>query len=175
MKRVLLALVPAFALATGCTYSGLPGDLVLGEMSEEEALKLCESTQRFHEENVSAEDRKTYACNMAGMIAGSVAGGFGGDYEETCTEARSECEEEDAEEAKEPDCEDASFSEDCEATVEQFEACQKEMVEEIKKANAEFTCAEPEDDDDDEGDDDDGEESACKTFYKACGLTQDPS
>lgn len=176
MKRILLALIPAFALATGCgTYSGLPADLVLGEMSDEEALKLCEATQRYNEEQLSEDERKTYACNFAASVAGAFASAMGDDFEEACTEAQSTCDEgddEEGEEDQEDACSDVTFPEGCKATVEQFEACQKENIEEIKRAIDEFTCTEPESDDEGD-DDDDGEKSACEIFREACALEED--
>lgn len=66
------------------------------------------------------------------------------------------------------DCDDPSMPSDCEATVAEYEACQRELVENVKKANAEFTCAEPEDDEDD----DDEAESACDIFYDKCGISR---
>src|SRR5690606_34570420 len=119
------------------------------------------------------EERKTYACNLAATIAGSVASGTGGDYTEACTEAQTTCEEDDADEGAEVDCEDVTYPDDCDATVEQYEACQRETVESIKTSNAEFTCEEPSDDESEEEDDD--EKSACEIYREACGLTADPS
>lgn len=162
MKHALL-LVALFLSSSACTYSGLPGDVALSELTEEQSQQLCSATETYLEDNLSAQDRKNFACNLTGAIAGALVGEDA--YAETCTDAQQSClEEPDDEEdtTTASDCDSAVVS-NCTATVEQYEACTREIVSTIKESNASFSC-----DDGPTTDEEDDEESACEVYQRTC-------
>ncbi|MFZ9886108.1 MAG: hypothetical protein ACO3JL_01295 [Myxococcota bacterium] len=152
---------------SACTYSGLPGDVPLSELTEEQSQQLCTATDAYVDSSLSAQDRKTFSCNLAGSIAGAFVGEDA--YTETCTEARQNCLDDDdqggeEETSEESNCENAGVS-NCTATVEQYEACTREIVDTIKESNASFSC------EDGPGTEEEGdeEETACEAYQKTCG------
>lgn len=153
--------------SSACSITGLPGDLKMGELTAEQAIQVCEATEDFQEREVSAGERRTYGCNLAGMAAGVVASSIRGSYQEACEEALAECSESasDEDDANAEDaCDSATYPESCDATIAQYEACQRDSVESIREFNASFSCAPPEDN----AADDDEEEGACSQFLSAC-------
>lgn len=157
-------------VSSACSITGLPGDLTMGELSSEQAIQVCESTQDFQERELSDEERKIYACNLRGIAAGVVAQTVRGSYEEACEEARSDClraesnEEAEGAQAEEPACDNASFPEGCDATIAQYEACQRDTIQSIRDYNASFSCAPPEESEA-QGEE---EEGPCSVYYEAC-------
>jgi hypothetical protein len=103
----------------------------MGELSSEQAVQVCETTEAFQARELSAEERKRYACNVAGAAAGALAADMRRSYEEACEEFRAEC------------LSDAS----CDATIAQYEACQRDTVQSTRDYNASFSCAPPDDGD----------------------------
>ena len=151
-----------------CSITGLPGDLKMGELSAEQAIQVCENTELFQERELSAEERRLHGCNLAGTAAGIVASSIRGSYQEACEEARAECltaEPDEQDENVEGACDSASYPDNCNATIAQYEACQHESVESVREYNASFSCAPP---DETATDDDADEDSACSDYLAAC-------
>lgn len=169
----LLPLFVLFPLFAGCTFSGLPADVELASLSEEQALQLCEATNKFRAENLPATDVDAFACNLRGDVAGEVSVAAGGEHAEACDEALQTCENDD-------DLGDwcdaaATHFEACDvSTVQRYEACVREQIESIKAANAEFTCAEPFFEPRREAQEGDDTQTACEAYAEDCQLDRVP-
>lgn len=166
MKRTF-SLIALLTMLSACTYSGLPGDLALSELTEEQSQQLCNATQDYLDDNLSAQDRKTFGCNLRGTLAGSFVDEDA--YAETCTDTQTTCL---AEEDQQEDTGDATNCggvgvSNCTATVEQYEACTRELIDNIKESNASFSCEDGPTPDDQQDD----EEIACADYQKICSGT----
>ncbi len=109
----------------GGSGAELPGDKPLGELRESETVALCEQLR----ETTDSEDAKHGTCAIAASVAVDFAMSGGG----TTEEVRAECEKQLADcLAEEPKpCEPITFTDDCEATVDDFAACSKIATQQL--------------------------------------------
>lgn len=155
--------------SSACSITGLPGDLKMGELSAEQAIQVCEATEEFQQREVSAEERRVYGCNLAGTAAGVVASSIRGSYQDACEETRADClasESDDNVENEDGACDSATYPESCNATIAQYEACQRDSVDSIRDFNASFSCVPP--DENAPAEEEEEEEGACSVYLDAC-------
>jgi hypothetical protein len=109
----------------GGTRAELPGDKPLGDLSESETMDLCEQLR----ETTDSEDAKHGTCAIAASVAVDFAKSGGG----TDEEVRAECDKQLADclaEAPKP-CQPITFTDACEATVDDFAACSKIATQQL--------------------------------------------
>lgn len=152
------------SLSSACSITGLPGNLTMGELDSSQAVQVCETTQDFQERELSAEERKSYSCNLAGVAAGIIASTLRASYEDACAEARMDCMNSESND-EETGCENASFPENCDATIAQYESCQRDTVRQAREYNASFSCSPPEEN---TGTEEDEDENPCSVYIDAC-------
>jgi hypothetical protein len=159
MRRSLslsLTLLLALGLSSGCDSgdggesaafsTGLPSSSVLGDLTADEAVLLCEAAVTMYEE-VEALNQAMDPCLGEGLSAK-----FGGDNETaTCEAAVSDCQAAGAAEPRPeiggtdgpPTCDPEGITNDlegCTATVGDFEACTNATLAMFNEMQAVFTC-----------------------------------
>lgn len=146
------------------SVSGTEDATLLGDLSEEQAVLLCEAQAAYLASQISEEQAQRIVC-ISSAIFGSAFSEEGRSCDEVynaCLAGGSTVEEE------EEGCADAgSQIAECSATIGELEACMKEQAETLREF-ASLTCADLDDSTPIMSDESTSAESACTALSEAC-------
>ncbi|MEZ4448472.1 MAG: hypothetical protein R3B09_03255 [Nannocystaceae bacterium] len=131
--RIHTLLVAALAVgASACTgYTGVKGSKKLSELDADERKEVCENSAAHTKEEIGEETIKRYGCVLASVLAS------GGGVPE-CEAAVDICVMDATIESN--DTCDVDGDVDCDATIEEYEACGDENIAGLKVFYQTFTC-----------------------------------
>jgi hypothetical protein len=128
-RRLVVAGLACAAMAATCggdgsTFSsGVNKDAELGNLSSDDAQKLCQSLQTWMKDNFTAQIKEV-SCRTTGFLAARLASGMA-QKETICTTAYDECMKRSEETPIAGSCDKPPAS--CKATVGEFETCINEI------------------------------------------------
>lgn len=170
LRLLACAAVPTLlAAACGSPVSGLPPDLALNEMSEEQAVQMCEAFEEYGDNQISEDELKAIACAFGATFAAAAADE--GEELDACQAAYDECFEAEPDEAEEPvevDCSEARAPSDCTATTLEVEECYVDRITALKEAAASVSCEAIVEDLDSEEEAEDDEPASCEDLDASC-------
>ena len=140
--RISSVLFLGLAVACGGTSfsSGVDSSKKVSELDDADATKICEAAEKTATD--FAKDNKEGLCKFSGGIAGGLAGAFGQDPATACQMAVDDCLTKDAT-TETGEC--MPKVADCDATVEEMEACYNDTLDAMNELFGEFAskeCAE---------------------------------
>jgi hypothetical protein len=170
LRLLAAAGLPALlAVACGSPISGLPPDLALEEMSQEQAVTMCEAMQRYVDDQISDAEAKAIACRFVATFAAA----FAVTEERTgaCQAAYDECLASAAEDADNTDCSEARPPSSCTSTTSEVEECFADTVAAYKELAASISCESIVEDLGEEGNNE--EPASCANISDSCVLFSD--
>jgi len=132
-KALSFLCAPALVAMVGCSSdvtftSGVDKTKKVSEVTPDEAQTLCENAAATAQD--FAESVKDDLCVFVGAITGAFAGGLGGgDPVVLCEAAVADCKSQELEPVDTTDCNAEAQIANCDATIEEIEACYNDSLE----------------------------------------------